>query len=60
MPWRRSGKRSGATDPAEADEGTVRRLYAVSKGCNAIHGSDSDENARREIAFFFRESERLG
>ncbi|MGD2068542.1 MAG: nucleoside-diphosphate kinase [Gemmatimonadota bacterium] len=43
----------GATDPAEADEGTVRRLYAQSKERNAIHASDSDENAEVEIAFFF-------
>ena len=48
----------GATDPAEAAEGTVRKLYAESKGRNAVHGSDSDENAAREIAFFFSESER--
>jgi nucleoside-diphosphate kinase len=47
----------GATDPAEAAEGTVRRLYAESKGRNAVHGSDSDENAAREIAFFFPEGE---
>lgn len=47
----------GATDPAEAAEGTVRRLYAESKGRNAVHGSDSDENAAREIAFFFPEAE---
>jgi len=50
----------GATDPAEAAEGTVRRLYAESKGRNAIHASDSDENARGEIAFFFSRHERLG
>lgn len=43
----------GATDPAEAAEGTVRRLYAESKGRNAIHASDSDENAEVEIRFFF-------
>jgi nucleoside-diphosphate kinase len=43
----------GATDPAEADEGTVRKLYAESKERNAIHASDSDENAATEIAFFF-------
>jgi nucleoside-diphosphate kinase len=49
----------GATDPAEAAEGTVRRLYAESKGRNAIHASDSDENAAREIAFFFSEAERV-
>jgi len=47
----------GATDPAEAEEGTVRKLYAESKGRNTIHASDSDENARREIGFFFAESE---
>ena len=47
----------GATDPREAAEGTIRRLYAESKGRNAVHGSDSDENAAREIAFFFPESE---
>jgi nucleoside-diphosphate kinase len=52
----------GATDPAEAAEGTVRRLYAQSKERNAIHASDSPENARREIGFFFAEGElrRLG
>lgn len=43
----------GATDPAQAAEGTVRRLYAESIERNAVHGSDSDENARREIGFFF-------
>jgi len=50
----------GATDPAEAAEGSVRKLYAESKGRNAIHASDSDENAQVEIAFFFSEFERLG
>jgi len=49
----------GATDPAEAADGTVRRLYAESKGRNAIHASDSDENAAREIGFFFSESDLL-
>ena len=43
----------GATDPAQAEPGTVRKLYAESKERNAIHASDSDENAVREIAFFF-------
>jgi nucleoside-diphosphate kinase len=43
----------GATDPAEAAEGTVRKLFAESKGRNAVHGSDSDENARIEASFFF-------
>lgn len=50
----------GATDPAEAAPGTIRKLYAESKGRNAVHGSDSDDNAAREIAFFFAESERAG
>jgi nucleoside-diphosphate kinase len=47
----------GATDPAEAAAGTVRKLYAESKGRNAIHASDSPENAAREVAFFFTEAE---
>ncbi len=47
----------GATDPAEAAAGTVRKLYAESKGRNAIHASDSDENAARESRFFFSEAE---
>lgn len=50
----------GATDPAQADEGTVRRLYAESKERNAIHASDSDENAARESRFFFPETELIG
>ncbi len=50
----------GATDPAEAAPGTVRKLYAESKGRNAIHGSDSTENAQREVAFFFSEGELAG
>lgn len=48
----------GATDPAEAAAGTIRKLFAESKGRNAVHGSDSDENAAREIGFFFAEAER--
>ena len=47
----------GATDPAEAEVGTVRKLFAESKERNAIHASDSDENAMREARFFFSESE---
>lgn len=43
----------GATNPAQAAEGTIRKLYATSVGENAVHGSDSDENARIEGAFFF-------
>lgn len=49
----------GATDPAEAAAGTVRKLYAESKGRNAIHASDSDENAAREASFFFSNTEIL-
>lgn len=47
----------GATDPADAAAGTVRKLYAESKERNAIHASDSDENATREAGFFFSETE---
>jgi len=47
----------GATDPAEAAEGTIRKYYAESKGRNAVHGSDSDENAAIEIEFHFSPSE---
>lgn len=47
----------GATDPAEAEEGTVRALYAESVERNAIHASDSPENARKELAFFFPRTE---
>ena len=50
----------GATDPAEAAPGTIRKLYAESKGRNAIHASDSQENAIREIGFFFSEGELAG
>ncbi len=47
----------GATNPAQAEEGTVRRLYADSVGENIVHGSDSVENGKIEIAYFFAESE---
>lgn len=50
----------GATDPAEAADGTIRKLYAESKGRNAIHASDSRENADREVRFFFTEGELAG
>ena len=50
-------KSIGATDPKEAEAGTVRKLYAESKERNAIHASDSDDNANREARFFFSESE---
>jgi nucleoside-diphosphate kinase len=48
----------GATDPAKADAGTIRKLYAASVGENAVHGSDSDENAKIEADFFFSGLER--
>lgn len=47
----------GATDPAEAADGTIRKLFADSKSENAVHGSDSEENGKNEVAFFFDESE---
>ena len=50
----------GATDPADATEGTIRKYYAESKGRNAVHGSDSDENAAIEGEFHFSASEIVG
>ena len=47
----------GSTDPSEAEEGTIRKKYAESKGRNAVHGSDSDENAQIESNFHFSENE---
>ena len=47
----------GSTDPEEAEEGTIRKIFARSKGENAVHGSDSNENAGIEILFHFEESE---
>ena len=47
----------GATNPAEADEGTIRKLYAKSIEANAVHGSDSTTSAEREISYFFEKSE---
>lgn len=52
--WRNS---IGATDPSEASPGTIRNLYADNVQNNAVHGSDSDENAIKEIAFFFSTNE---
>ncbi|MDG1822092.1 MAG: nucleoside-diphosphate kinase [Flavobacteriaceae bacterium] len=49
----------GSTNPSEAAEGTIRKLYATSMGENAVHGSDSDENAALEIAFHFSERDRF-
>ena len=50
----------GATDPAAADAGTIRKEFALSKGENSVHGSDSAESAAREIAFFFSGLELVG
>ena len=50
-------KLMGATDPKEAEEGTLRNLFATSKQNNAVHGTDSDENTRKEIRFFFSNKE---
>ncbi len=50
----------GATNPAEAAEGTIRKLYGTNIGENAVHGSDSDENAEIEIKFFFSDREIVG
>jgi nucleoside-diphosphate kinase len=52
--WRRL---MGATDPAKADEGTLRKEFGASVGENAVHGSDSDENAKIEISYFFSQLE---
>ena len=52
--WR---KVIGATDPADADDGTIRKQFAESKGKNAVHGSDSDENAEIEISHWFSQCE---
>jgi nucleoside-diphosphate kinase len=50
----------GATNPQQADEGTIRKTFAESIEANSVHGSDSDENARIEIDFFFRPEEIVG
>jgi nucleoside-diphosphate kinase len=49
----------GATDPVKAEEGTIRKLYAESLQANAVHGSDSDENAATEASYFFSTSDRF-
>ena len=49
----------GATDPAKAEPGTIRKIFAVSVQMNAVHGSDSDENAEREAGFFFAGTDRF-
>jgi len=53
-------KTIGATDPSKADEGTIRKLYAKSIAANAVHGSDSDENAAIEGSFYFSTREIFG
>ena len=50
----------GATNPANADQGTIRKAYAESIEANSVHGSDSDENAKIEIDFFFKPDEIVG
>lgn len=50
-------KLMGATNPADAEEGTIRKLYATTVEANAVHGSDSPDNAKTEISFFFQDSE---
>ena len=50
----------GATNPDNASEGTIRKLFALNVQENSVHGSDSDENARNEIEFFFNENEIVG
>ena len=50
----------GATNPAEADEGTIRKAFAENIEANSVHGSDSAENAAREVAFFFSDDEIVG
>ena len=56
----RNRKVMGATNPADAEDGTIRKTYAESIEANSVHGSDSDENAATEIAFFFDENEIVG
>ena len=56
----RNRKVMGATNPADADEGTIRKTYAESIEANSVHGSDSEENAATEIAFFFDKDEIVG
>jgi nucleoside-diphosphate kinase len=50
----------GATNPADAAEGTIRKIHAESIEANSVHGSDSDENAKKEIDFFFKPEEIVG
>lgn len=50
----------GATDPAQADDGTIRKVHAISKGENSVHGSDAPETAAFEISYFFNATELVG
>ena len=50
----------GSTNPSEADEGTIRKIHALNIQENSVHGSDSDENAAKEISFFFNDEEIVG
>ena len=50
----------GATNPANADEGTIRKDFALSIGENSVHGSDSEESAAREVSYFFAQTEICG
>ena len=50
----------GSTNPKDANEGTIRKIHALNIQENSVHGSDSDENAAREISFFFNEEEIIG
>ena len=47
----------GATNPEQAEEGTIRKSYALSIGENSVHGSDSETSAKREVSYFFKEAE---
>ena len=60
MPSLRNREVMGATNPANADEGTIRKTFAESIEANSVHGSDSDENAKIEIDFFFKPEEIVG
>lgn len=55
--WRYREELMGPTDPTNAPEGTLRKLFATSKGENAVHGSDSDASAERELKYFFSDCE---
>ncbi|MFI4983713.1 MAG: nucleoside-diphosphate kinase [Rickettsiales bacterium] len=50
----------GATNPAQADDGTIRKEFALNIGQNSVHGSDSPENAKTEVSFFFNDNEIVG